>query len=119
MRREDLHHLRSIILDLIGYCVVYAPDFPERDGTSVPELREQITSRMAGHRATLRTEEQLIWQRMAEQELNLAFEAFAAGDRMTGSTQIQRAEEHFRRSFKPRKIRPDFVVGPDGQITPT
>lgn len=97
-----------------------APDqFPPECKTDLKQKRQEMVSRLAEHRATLRTEEQRTWHRLAEQDVEAAFDAFAAGDRKRGASVIQQAEGHFRRSFRPKKIRPGFVVGTDGQAIKT
>jgi len=45
--------------------------------------------------------------------------AAVAGERKRGASVLQQAEEHFRRSFRPKKIRPGFVVGTDGKAIKT
>lgn len=120
MNREALQHLRSSILDSMSFVLLCAPDrFPEDSHTSLDRERTELLTRLAEHRACLRNEEQLTWQRLAEQEAETAFTAFAAGDRKRGASVLQQAEEHFRRSFRPKKIRPGFVVGTDGQAIKT
>ena len=119
MKREQLYYLRSEILGEMAYVLLNAPDFPAEDETSLKRMRDKIVDRMSHHRETLHSEVQLVWHRLAEQEVSAAFEAFSSGDRHVGCRQIQQAEDHFRRSFKPKKIRPDFVVGPDGETTKT
>jgi hypothetical protein len=119
VKREQLYYLRSEILDNMAYVLVNAPEFPEEDQTSLERERERITGRLSKHRSTLRTEDQLTWHSLAEQEIAAAFGAYSSGDEHTGCRQLQQAEEHFRRSFKPKKIRSDFVVGTGGEITKT
>lgn len=119
MKREELHHLRSGVLESMGFVLVYAPDFPPDDHTDLGQIRKRLLSQLAQHRVALRTEEQLTWQRLCEQETASAFDAFASGDTATGRSVIQRAEQHFRQSFKPKHIRPGFVVGADGQAIKT
>ncbi len=119
MKREQLHYLRSRILDKMAYVLVYAPDFPAEDRTNLHQCQDQLAAMTSEHRASLRTEDQLKWHRIAEQELDDAFNSFTAGDGHRRCSQIQRAEEHFRKSFKAKKIRPNFVVGTDGQVTKT
>ena len=120
MKREALHHLRSTILDSMSFVRAYAPDeFPQHCRTSLGRERTEMLARLAQHRACLRSQEQLTWHRLAEQEVEAALTAFAAGDRKRGSSRLQQAEEHFRRSFRPKKIRPGFVVGADGQAIKT
>src|SRR5688572_20863581 len=110
MKREQLHHLRSRILDKLSYLGVYAPALPAEDETTLSEQRDALITMMAEHRSTLRSEDQSSWHRLAEEELPTAFEAYSSGDDRRGSDQIQRAEEHFRRSFKPKRIKPDFII---------
>jgi hypothetical protein len=119
MKREQLHNLRSKILDKMAYVLVYAPNFPAEDRTSLQQCRDRLTAMTSEHRASVRTDDQLKWHRIAEQELDDAFNAFAAGDTHRGCSQIQRSEEHFRKSFKAKPIRPNFVVAMDGQIIKT
>jgi ribosomal 50S subunit-associated protein YjgA (DUF615 family) len=119
MNREQLYYLRSSILDSMSYIGAYAPEFPEEDATSLEREVAKLMELVSQHRARLKKEEQLRWHSVAEQELTNAFEAYASGDTARGSDQIQRAEEHFRRTFKPKKIRPNFIVAPDGQTFKT
>jgi len=117
MKREELFHLRSLVLDKMGYVLICAPDFPPADHTTLQREQDDLTSLMARHRTVLRTAEQLTWHRLAEQEVIGAFEAFSSGNRHSACSRIQQAEDHFRRSFKPKKIRPTFIAGPDGRAT--
>lgn len=120
MKREALQHLRNTILDSMSFVIAYAPDdFPEDSHTSLDRERTELMTRLNEHSACLRSEEQLTWHRLAEREIEIALAAFAAGDRKRGSSVLQQAEEHFRRSFRPKKIRPGFVVGTDGQAIKT
>jgi hypothetical protein len=119
MNREQLYYLRSRILDEMAYILVYAPNFPAEDETTLERKRDETLLRMSEHRAALQADDQLTWHRLAEQEFASAINAFISGDGPTGCSQLQQAEEHFRRSFKPKKIRPNFIVGPDGEITKT
>jgi hypothetical protein len=120
MKGEKLYLLRREILDSMSFVLLCAPDeFPPECKTDLARKRQEMTSQLAEHRHSLRSREQLIWHNLAEQESTAAFEAFATGDRKLGASLLQQAEEHFRRSFRPKRIRPGFVVGLDGQAAKT
>ena len=120
MKGENLYLLRSRILDSMSFVLLSAPNrFPPECKTDMQKERGEMLSQLADHRKTLRRKEQLTWHLLAEQEAEAALDAFAAGDRKRGAYLIQQAEEHFRRSFRAKKLRPGFVVGPDGQAIKT
>ena len=120
MKGEALYVFRSRILDCMNFALLHAPDeFPPECKTDLETVRREVLSNMAELRRTLKTKDQVTWHTMAEQEAKAAFDAFASGDRNRGAYMIQRAEEHFRRSFRHKKIRPGFVVGSDGQAVKT
>jgi hypothetical protein len=120
MKGEDLYVFRSRILDSMTFVLFHAPeDFPPEHKTDLDRERHDVLSKLAELRSTLKTKEQQTWHTMAEQEAAAAFDAFAGGDRKRGAYLIQRSAEHFRLSFKRKKIRPGFVVGADGQAIKT
>jgi hypothetical protein len=118
MKREHLHHLRSRILESMAYISAYAPDFPEEDGMTLSKVRDRLVTDLGAYKLTLKTDDQKKWHQLAETEIHAAFDAYASGQR-NGSSEMGRAQEHFRKSFKPKKIRPDFICGADGEVYKT
>jgi len=120
MKGEELYILRSKILDSMSFILLSAPhEFPAECKTNLEKERRELLSHLEQHRAVLKAKEQLVWHSIAEQEAKEALDAYAAGERKRGADLIQRAEDHFRKSFRTKRIRPGFIVGGDGQAVKT
>ena len=109
MKGEDRQRLRTEILEEMNVILLSKSDQVRS------ESRTKLMSLLERHRATLFSEFQGQWHRLAEQEVVEACEAYMIGDREKGASLIQHAEHHFKRSFRQKEIKPNFVIGLDGK----
>jgi hypothetical protein len=104
------------LLDELSYIVIYAPNFPAEDKTSIEQEMEHVLAGVAQllQKARQAHSKQLLV--LAAQELAQANEAFRSGDSKNGRRLIQEGEEHIREALRPRPRKPSFIAGPAGVL---
>ena len=104
------------LLDDLGYIVVYAPNFPTEDQTTVEREMERViaaTARLLDESKRDHTKQLLA---LAGTELVQAREHFLTGDEEKARRLVQEAEAHVKEGLRPQPRGASFVAGPSGVL---
>lgn len=112
MNEEELYYRRSEIRDRLAYLMMYAPDFPSEDRTSVPKEREELLSLVAGYERDYSNAAKHPRFSLFKSEVAAAFEGAAVGASET-TRLFQTAAERFEETSQPPSG-PNFIAGPSG-----
>lgn len=107
----------GIISDSIGYNVIYAPDYPEEDATTLEREFSKISQMLQEIIPHTKSEPKAEWLRISLREVGAAFESFKLGDGARGRRSLQSALDYLRNAVAGKSHAPDFIVGPDGKVS--
>lgn len=114
MSRELLQHTRTRIIDRLSYLLLFAPDFPAEDETSLEREHDELQLELHDYETAFPKAKEHPLYALVLHELESAFALYRDGDTWAASKQIQVASERFKQTFHGSRPRVHFVAGPDG-----
>lgn len=106
---------KTRLLSSLVYVSSCAPDeFPEEDETSLEGEFAELRLRISAFRMAARAVGAQEQYRLAELEVEEAYQAYRDGNRVAGRRAIERAREHVEDGFGGRIRKVRFVAGPTG-----
>lgn len=106
------------IREKLAYLVVYAPELPAEDGTSLDKEFDQLSSAIRDISQHV-AEDRVTWLHLATAELDQSRSRFVTGESKEGRSLLQAAEQHFSDYLDNKSPRATFVVGPNGSTDHT
>ena len=114
MSEFDVRKVAVRASGLFSYILLYAPRFPEEDQTDTKLQCDKLVALLEQLRARTKSEDNLLWLRLAVDEVGEALEKYEAGDEDGGAAAIQKAQDHFKGYVQGRTTKVTFVAGPGG-----
>lgn len=114
-----LRELTAEVRDFFSYLIVYTPDFPAEDDTSVEKEFRRLLDGLREIHDRVADIPKKRWIGLAIQEVKEAEAAYLSGDERTGNTLLHSAEEHFKNYLEGKRATTTFVVDADGQAKKT
>jgi len=112
--RKDLDRRVSGLRDRLSYVLLYAPDFPKEDATTVEQEFDTLLAQVHALWNEIQDLERRRWLDLLGRELVEARAAFLEGDTKKGCSLIQSAEERLANWQSREKTKATFIVGPAG-----
>jgi hypothetical protein len=103
------------VLDQFSYVIVYAPDFPEEDATSIEQELSGLADGVKQLRQRSQDETSIHWLGLALADIERARESFVEGCSDAGSLHLQTARDYVRRAFDKKRAAVRFVTDEQGQ----
>jgi hypothetical protein len=110
----DLDRRVTAIRDRLSYVLIYAPEFPAEDATTVEAEFDELLAQVQTLWNELQDVERRRWLDLLGGELVEARAAFLGGDTKRGCSLIQSAEERLASWRSRKEMKPSFIVGPAG-----
>ena len=104
------------IEDALAYVLLYAPDFPVEDETSVEAEFDTLLEKVRGLWAEIQDADRRKWLDMLGRELVEARGAFLGGDPEGGRHLVESAQERLRAWSSKRRRQANFIANSDGGI---
>lgn len=114
--KRDLNRRIMAIGDRLSYVLLYAPDFPKEDATTVEQEFDKLLGQVHALWNEIQDVERRRWLDLLGRELVEARAAFLGGDTKGGCALIQSAEERLASWRSQKRMRADFIVGPAGDV---
>jgi hypothetical protein len=111
---KDLDRRVATLGDRLSYVLLYAPDFPREDETTVEHEFDKLVEQVHTLWKEVQDVERRGWLDLLGRELVEAKAAFVEGDTKKGACLIQSAEERLASWHSRKRVRSTFIVGPDG-----
>jgi hypothetical protein len=115
-QKKDLNRCVAAIRESLAYVLLYAPQFPKEDATTVEEQFDRLLAQVHALWSELQDVERRRWLDVLGRELVEARAAFLANDIKKGCSLVQSAEERLAGWRSKRKVKASFVVGPGGDV---
>lgn len=112
--KKDTDQRVTVIGDLLSYVLIYAPDFPKEDATSLEEQFDRLLTQIHALWREIQDVDRRRWLDLLGREVVEARASFLQGDEKTGRALIQSAEERLKSWGSRKKMEPTFIVGPTG-----
>jgi len=116
---KDLRDRVSETRDLFAYLIVYAPELPAEDRTTLDAEIAMVRDNLGEIADHLSKSAHREWLNLALREVDEAKAAFEAGAPDKGIQLLQAAEGHFLNLLRNKSSRPEFVVDPGGKARKT
>ena len=104
------------ITDQLSYNLLYAPDYPEEDRTSLEKEELRIREWLADVLQLIRREDVGDWLRLGSSAVATAFEKFRAEQDREARKDIDAAIQYLKNALVQKQHKPDFISSPDGTI---
>lgn len=114
--KGDLDRRIGTIRDRLSYVLLYAPDFPAEDATSVEQEFDKLLGQVHALWNEIQDLDRRRWLDLLGRELVEARAAFLEGDTKKGCSLIESAEERLANWRSRKKMRPSFIAGPAGDV---
>jgi len=108
-------HIRKIT-DKLSYNLLYAPDYPAEDKTSLDNEEQLIKKWLAVALSACRREDVGDWIGLGEKSVIKAFNHFRSGEELAGSREVQSASEYLHNAVSQKPFKVDLVGRPDGTV---
>jgi hypothetical protein len=115
MGKVTINERVQLIQERIAYLLIYAPNLPIDDETTVDREFDGVIADLASLRNQIQDLERRHWLDLAFQEIEDARTAFGTGDSVKGRRSLESVEDRLKSWHKREKARPSFIVGPDGE----
>lgn len=110
--RKDIGRRVATLSNRLSYVLLYAPDFPKEDATTVEHEFDKVLDQVHTWWKEIQDGEQRRSLDLLGRQLVQARGAFMEGDTRKGSSLIQSAEERLADLRSRKKMRSSFIVGP-------
>ena len=115
MAKADLRSQVGRLRDRLSYVLLYAPDFPAEDRTTLSQEFKHLLADVHQLWSRVQDASRRKWLDLLAAELVEARQCFERGDSRGACGLIQSAEERLADWFSNTRSRPTFVVDPDGK----
>lgn len=119
MTREDLEVGVRRLRDRLSYVLLYAPEFPKEDDTTVEKEFDLLLKEVELLWNSIQDVERRRWLDLMSRELSEARGAFLRGDPTAGSVLVEAAEERLANWRSSKQMKATFVVDSSGGVRST
>ena len=114
----DLNAKMREIRDRIGYNSLRAPNYPQTHRTTLEKERHRIQTALEDVIRSTRREDVGDWLRLGAASVDEGFRLLHKGDEIAGQEKLENALQYLENALSKKPFKTDFVVGPDGTVSP-
>jgi hypothetical protein len=104
------------VLDLFGYVILSAPDFPEEDDTNTDVEIARLAEAVKRIWSDELSDEKRRWLALCLKEIGKVGQLFRLGDEQKGLELLQSAEGHFKNALAGTAMKTAFYVDESGEV---